>query len=71
MPISEQHGYLIDGGKPMEIKPIPSRLRQLIHSPPDEKDDEIILIGAHIVRSVDPFPHLKAHQASCEGKKNT
>ena len=62
---------MIDGGKPMEIKPIPSRLRQMLRFPPDEKDDEIIMIGAHIIRSVDPFPHLKAHQASCEGKRNT
>jgi hypothetical protein len=57
---------MIDGGKPMEIKPIPSRLRQMLHSPP-ETDNEIIMIGAHIVRAVDPFPHLKAHQESCDG----
>ena len=59
---------MIDGGKPMEIKPIPSRLRQMLRSAP-ETDDEIIMIGAHIVRAVDPFPHLKAHQASCDGKE--
>ena len=52
----------------MEIKPIPPRLRQMINSPP-ESDSEIIMVGAHIVRSVDPFPHLKAHQASCDGKR--
>ena len=51
----------------MEIKPIPSRLRQMLRSPPDETD-EIIMIGAHIVRAVDPLPHLKAHQTSCDGK---
>ena len=25
------------------------------------------MIGAHILRSVDPLPHLKAHQAACDG----
>ena len=52
----------------MEIKPIPMRLRQMLNSPPDETDNEIIMIGAHIIRAVDPLPHLKAHQESCEGK---
>jgi hypothetical protein len=65
---------MIDGGKPMEIKPIPSRLRQMLHSPP-ETENEIIMIGAHIVRAVDPFPHLKAQfKASCDktiNNKNT
>ncbi len=58
---------MIDGGKPIEIKPIPSRLRQMLNSPP-ETDNEIIMIGAHIVRAVDPFPHPKAHQEICDGR---
>lgn len=59
------HGYVIDGGKPMEIRPIPPRLRQMLH-PPSEEDNEIIMVGAHILRAVDPLPHLKAHQRSCD-----
>lgn len=58
---------MIDGGKPMEIRPIPSRLRQMLR-PPAEEDNEIIMVGAHILRVVDPLPHLKAHQSSCDGK---
>jgi hypothetical protein len=57
----KQQGNMIDGEKLMEIKPILFQLclRQMLHSPP-ETDNEIIMIGAHIVRVVDPFPHLKA-----------
>ena len=54
----------------MEIRPIPSRLRQLLRKPADDTDsnsDDIIMVGAHILHFVDPFPHLKAHQAACEG----
>jgi hypothetical protein len=53
----------------MEIKPILFQLclRQMLHAPP-ETENEIIMIGAHIVRAVDPFPHLKAQiKASCDG----
>lgn len=51
----------------MEIRPIPPRLRQMLH-PASADYNEIIMVGAHILRVVDPFPHLKAHQTSCDGK---
>ncbi|KAI9556544.1 hypothetical protein GHT06_016334 [Daphnia sinensis] len=58
-------GYLIDGGKSLEIRPVPSRLRQMLHLPHDN-EDETIMIGAHIVRPIDPLPPFQAHLASCE-----
>lgn len=52
----------------MEIRPVPSRFRQMLSLPPDN-EDETIIIGAHIVRPIDPLPHFQAHQASCEGER--
>lgn len=50
----------------MEIRPISERLRKMLH-PPVEEESDLIVVGAHILRQVDPLPHLKAHQAACDG----
>lgn len=50
----------------MEIRPISERLRQILQ-PPIEEESDLIMIGAHILRHVDPLPGFKAHQAACDG----
>lgn len=52
----------------MEIKPISPRLRQMLRRPADDDDNDFIMVGAHILRPVDPLPHLRAHQAGCASK---
>lgn len=64
-----QRGFVIDQGRALEIRPIPERLRQMLRPPVAEDNDEIVMIGAHILRAVDPLPHLKAHQAACDGNQ--
>ena len=58
-------GYVIDGVKSMEILPIPLRLLQMLRWTP-EKDKDNSLVGAHILRSVDPYWRLRAHQVELE-----
>ena len=60
-----QHGYLIDGGRAAEIRPLTTRLRDILHPTPQVETD-IMGIGAHILRFVDPLPGFEAH-ASCGG----
>ena len=56
---------MIDGVKSMEILPIPLRLRQMLRST-SEIDEDNSLVGAHILRSVDPYSRLRAHQVELE-----
>lgn len=36
-------------------------------APPVQGDDGSILIGAHIIRPVDPISKLRAHAEACDG----
>lgn len=63
-----QHGYVIDGGKPLEIRPISSRLRKMLQPPVEDAENDFVMVGAHILRAVDPLPRFRAHQAECDGK---
>lgn len=65
MIVYTQHGYLIDGGRPSEIRPVPDRLRKMLHLPAAEEED-IVMVGAHILRLVDPLPDFLEH-AACGG----
>ena len=61
---------MIDGGRPAEIRPLTPRLRNLLHPKP-EVEEGIVVIGAHILRLVDPaLAAFKAH-ASCGGTGGT
>jgi hypothetical protein len=54
---------VIDGERSLEILPIPVRLRQMLRSTP-ENDNSIV--GAHILRSVNPYERLRAHQVELQ-----
>jgi len=54
---NEIHGYLLDGGKALEIRPLTPRLRKLLPEySEDNKKEEILLVAAHILRPADPIP---------------
>ncbi len=71
---------MIEGSKIAEIRPLSQRIRQMLHPAADsvrkngptkkskveEEDEEFVMIGAHILRAVDPPVGLR-ERASCAG----
>ena len=67
-----QHGYLLDGGKALEIRPLTSRLRKLLPQYSDGKaeEKELLLVAAHILRPADPLPDSLNDNAGYPGNDN-
>lgn len=39
----------------------------MLHPPVEEAENDFVMVGAHILRAVDPLPRFRAHQAECDG----
>jgi len=69
---NEIHGYLLDGGKTLEIRPLTPRLRKLLPEYSENKEkDEILLVAAHILRPADPIPNAFNDNAGYPGNNSS